>query len=146
MTPAPTTTHSTSSISSPRTRYEHHREIGSLIGSNGREQCDALGRQGRVLDVNRGVEKTELVQHPTQLCDVAAEFDDRDRLARGDPGRDLVLVERGWDHSECVVARNERDCSGSGAGSQRRDARDDFDLAPACKAGEYIDEASVEKR
>src|SRR6266481_1502751 len=89
MTPAPTTTHSTSSISSPRPRDQHHRKIGSFIGFNGGERYGALGRQGRVLDIDRAVEKTEPVQHPTHLCNMAAELD-------GERGGGSFVDPDGW--------------------------------------------------
>src|SRR5438874_2047747 len=96
MTPAPTTTHSTSSIGFPRSRDQYHREIGGDVWVNASERGDALGRQGRVLDVDRPIEKTQAVEHLPHFCDMATELDDRDGVAHGELGCDLVRVERRW--------------------------------------------------
>src|SRR5438874_1505278 len=110
------------------------------------ESGDALSRQGRLLDAYRAVEEPQPLEHPTHLCNVAAELDYRGGIAGGEPGGDLGLVERRWNDGERVIPRDQRDCRGGGAGGQGRDARDDLDLVAACKAGEYIYKASVEKR
>src|SRR5437763_15536630 len=116
--------------------------MGSLIGFHGREQCDALGRQSRLVDMNGSIEKTEPVQHPPNFRKVTAELDHRGGIAGGELGCDLVLVERRWNDGERIIPRDQRDCRGGCAGSQRRNARDDFDLVAAYKAGEYIYKAS----
>src|ERR1700758_1635961 len=99
-----------------------------------------------MLDINRNIEKAEPVQYPTHFRDVTAELDYRGGIAGGEPGCDLVLVERRWDHRERVIPSGQRDCCGGRAGGQGRDPRHDLDSIPAREAGEYIDEASVKKR
>ena len=45
-----------------------------------------LGRQGRVLDINRRVEKTEPVQYPVNFREMAAELHYRSGIAGGEFG------------------------------------------------------------
>ena len=44
---------------------------------DGSEGGDALGRQGRMLDVSRTIEKTQAVEYLPYLCDMAPDLDDR---------------------------------------------------------------------
>ena len=58
---------------------------------DGSEGGDALGRQGRMLDVSRTIEKTQAVEYLPYLCDMTPDLDDRSGIAGSTPRRHCTM-------------------------------------------------------
>ena len=87
---------------------QNHGEIGRTVFVQFQKRDDPLVGQTGAFHVHRVPQQTRLRQQRLEPPQMPANFHESQRFGIGDLLAQSLVSQRGWQHSECIIARDQR--------------------------------------